>query len=47
MLQKLKDIAHKWPYSKVLYDQCGCGYKKPKIAVWASLAVLGVILYLL
>jgi len=47
MLQKLKEIAHKWTYSSLFFEKCGCGYKKPKPSLWASLAVLGGILFLM
>jgi hypothetical protein len=46
MLEKLKEIAHKLPYSHVWYDKCACGYKKYKRAVWVALAFLGLILFL-
>ena len=47
MLKKLKNIAHKWTESSLFWFKCGCGFKRPKVALWASLAVLGLILFLL
>ena len=47
MLEKLKNIAHKWTESSLFWIKCGCGFKRPKVALWASLAVLGLILFLL
>ncbi len=47
MLDKLKLIAHKLGVSSLFVERCGCGYRKYKRAVWASLLVLGLILFLL
>jgi hypothetical protein len=47
MLDKLKLIAHKLGVSSLFIERCGCGYTKYKRAVWASLLVLGLILFLL
>jgi len=47
MLNKLKLIANKLGVSSLFVERCGCGYRKYKRAVWASLIVLGVILFLL
>lgn len=37
----------KSPYSAMFFEKCGCGYKKPKASLWASLLVLGAILFFL
>jgi len=46
MLDKLKTIAHKWTQSTMFFTKCGCGFKRPKLVLWVSLAVLGLILFL-
>jgi hypothetical protein len=46
MLDKLKEIAHKFTSSKMFFSECGCGFKKPKAILWASLGVVGLILFL-
>tara|TARA_R110002020_G_scaffold135920_1_gene303386 strand:- start:409 stop:603 length:195 start_codon:yes stop_codon:yes gene_type:complete len=46
MLDKLKLIVQKLGVSSLFIERCGCGYIKYKRAVWASLLVLGVILFL-
>lgn len=48
ILSKIGKInLFKRSYSSMFLDKCGCGYKKPKPSLWASLAVLGAILFLL
>lgn len=42
-----KFIPFKSPYSAMFFEKCGCGYKKPKASLWASLLVLGAILFFL
>ena len=46
MLEKLKTIAHKWTESSLFWIKCGCGFKRPKLVLWVSLGVLGLILFL-
>jgi len=41
-----KNNLFKSSYSSLFYDKCGCGYKKPKPFLWASLLVLGLLLIL-
>ena len=42
-----KTNPFKSSYSSMFFEKCGCGYKKPKASVWASLLVLGLFLYFL
>jgi len=42
-----KTNPFKSSYSSLFFEKCGCGYKKPKASVWASLLVLGLFLYFL
>ena len=44
MLDKLKNIALGIGVSSLFVERCGCGYKKYKRSVWASLIVVGLLL---
>jgi hypothetical protein len=44
MLEKLKTIVLGIGVSSLFVEKCGCGYKKYKRSVWASLIVVGLLL---